>query len=475
MSVGAAITRSMGAAILGKAIAVSCGMLTFALLARHLGAEGLGHYRTILSILALGGAIVDLGTYQVTLAELSSPGAEESAIVGNAFTIRWAATSIAVLLAALVAVIAGFHEGMVIGILVGGAGWVAYRVNEWASAIFQHRLVQQRAAAGEIVGVVVTLAAVAVLARTDAGFVAMVGATALGWLVGLAVIWKLARQLVPFVPRFDLPVARKLIVKGLPMGGSKILDVVQLRSDILLLAMIGTIANVGVYDVGLKVYEILGTLAFILGGLLMPLYVGDRSAGTQAIARRLEAAITLVVTISALAIVIVMVHAERIAVFLAGNAFQESGGVLRVIIIAVAFAAVANQLRFAAIAMERQTTMLRVDVVACVSAITAYLILIPLYGGVGAAAGKVLATGVIVLLTLWLLGKELRIRPWRCLPVAVGGAVVLFGLLEAADAVGMNWLAASAVAGSMVAASLTRVPFVRRELSELTRSSPARD
>ena len=75
MSVGTGMSRSMGGALLGKVVLVGGGMATFALLARYLGAEGLGHYRTVLSILGLSAAVFDFGLYQVTLAEMSrDPG-----------------------------------------------------------------------------------------------------------------------------------------------------------------------------------------------------------------------------------------------------------------------------------------------------------------------------------------------------------------------------------------------------------------
>ena len=96
MSVGTGMSRSMGGALLGKVVLVGGGMATFALLARYLGAEGLGHYRTVLSILGLSAAVFDFGLYQVTLAEMSRDGVDERRIVGNAFTLRILATATAV-------------------------------------------------------------------------------------------------------------------------------------------------------------------------------------------------------------------------------------------------------------------------------------------------------------------------------------------------------------------------------------------
>ena len=458
----------MGGALLGKVVMVGGGMATFALLARYLGAEGLGHYRTVLSILGLSAAVFDLGLYQVTLAEISRHGVDERRIVGNAFTIRILATATAGILATLGAIVAGQDQMVVLGLLVGGAGWTAYRVSEWSIAIFQHRLDQQKAAAGEITGVLVTLLAVALLTRTDGGFLAMLGATTLGWLSGMCVALVLARRAVPFTAGLDLPTARGLIRKGLPLGGSKILQVVQLRSDILLLAAVGTLAEVGIYDVGLKLYEIISTIPFILAGLLLPLFLSDLRTGGAAFAQRLQASVSIILIVFSLAVVGIIFHAESLAVLLAGPGFRKSGDVMEVLIVAVVFSSIVQPLRFAAIAIGRESAMFRVDIVASAVAVTAYALLIPRYGSLGAAAGKVIADLTTMTITLFVLRREVDARVWRGLPVAAGGAALLFLLLEAGNALGLHWLIASALSGVAVLGVLATLPFVRGELARLS-------
>jgi O-antigen/teichoic acid export membrane protein len=364
--------------------------------------------------------------------------------------------------------VAGLDHVIVLGLLVGGAGWIAYRVSEWSIAIFQHRLDQQKAAAGEITGVLVTLFAVALLTRTEGGFLAMLCATTLGWLAGMCVALLLARRVVPFTAGLDLPTARGLLRKGLPLGGSKILQVVQLRSDILLLAAVSSLVEVGFYDVGLKFYEIVTSIPFILAGLLMPLFVSDRGAGGAALAHRLQASVSIILIVCTLAVVGIIFHAEALSVLLAGPQFTKSGEVMEVLIVAVVFASIMHPLRFAAIAIGRESVMLRVDIVACIVAVTAYALLIPRFGSLGAAAGKVIADLTTLTITLVVLRRELDARIWRGLPVAVGGAALLFLLLTAGKVLGIHWLLASALSGAVVLLVLVRLPFVRGELARLS-------
>lgn len=469
MSLGAALVRNMGSALWGKAVSVLCGVLTFAILARHLGAEGLGQYRTVLTLLAFAGMTFDLGLYKATLREISEPGSDHAGVLGNAFALRAMATAVAVMVLAVIVYFARLDHAILVGVLIAGAGWIAYQVSELALGIYQQRLVQHQAAMAEIAGAITTLALVFLLSRSGAGVTAMLGATASGWIVAMALSWFMATRLVPFVPRIDATVAKRLLLAGLPIAGSGLLTIAHVRADVLLLATISGARDVGIYDVSLKIYELLATVPYLFGGLLMPLFVADNNEAGALSARRLQAAVALSLAVLAIVVPVVLVHAESIATLLAGAQFHASGPVMRLLIVAVAFGALSQVIRFAAVARDLQGTMLKVDLIAVCAAVAAYLVLIPRFGTMGAAIGKLIGDVAILLVALAMLGGQLAPRVARALPVALAGAVALSALLLLMDAVGMNWLVASILGGSSVAFALLRRASMRRELAALIR------
>lgn len=473
MSLGQALFRNLSSAISGKVVALSLGVVTYAVLARHLGAAGLGEYRTVLTLLAFAGMAFDFGLYKVTLRQLSEPGADQETILSNAFALRALATAVAVVVLVALVYASHFDRPILAGVLIAGAGWIAYQLSELAIGIFQQKLVQHRAAIAEVSGAATTLATVFALSFTGAGPTAMLGATAIGWLVAMAVSWCYAARLVRFRPRVDWGLSRKMILAGLPIAGSGVLMMVHLRGDVLMLATLSGAHDVGIYDVSLKIYELLSTVPYIFGGLLLPLFVADRREGTG-LRTRLQAAVSISLMLAAVLVGAVMVHAEAMVTLLGGQAFVDSGRIMRLLVLSFAFGAVSQVIRFAAVASDQQHTMLKADVVAVLAALAAFVILIPRFGPSGAAIGKLVGDALILGLSLLLLGRQVPASLWRPLPAAVGAGCLVVVLLSAAQRIGMHWIPACVVSALAAVATLYAVPYVRRELRILIQPAAAR-
>src|SRR5262249_13658455 len=167
----------------------------------------------------------------------------------------------------------GVVGASVSGVMVAGIGWVALQVSELLRAVFQLKLAQPRGALAEVMGAIATLLLVVAIASVHGGTNSMLAATAAGFCCTAAVSWRFASRLLSFRLRFDWPVWRGCIIAGLPIAGSLILQTVQLRVDVLFLALMRTPAELGLYDAPLKLYELLFAVPYLFGGLMLPLYV----------------------------------------------------------------------------------------------------------------------------------------------------------------------------------------------------------
>ncbi len=84
------------------------------------------------------------------------------------------------------------------GVLIGGAGWIGYQLNDVLRAVFQLKLAKHRGAIAETVGALVALLLVTGLATLDAGTTAMLGATAVGFVCTAGIAWYYADRLLSF-------------------------------------------------------------------------------------------------------------------------------------------------------------------------------------------------------------------------------------------------------------------------------------
>jgi O-antigen/teichoic acid export membrane protein len=463
-----AILHNFGSAIGAKVTGLLLGVFTYGVLARTLGTEGLGRYRTVLTLLLFAGVVLDFGLYSITLRDLSQPDADPHRILGNAVAMRIAATTFAIVLLALgLGAFDGAAGGSASGVMIAGIGWVALQVSELLRAVFQLKLAQPRGALAEVVGGIATLLLVVAIASVHGGTNSMLAATAAGFCCTTAVSWRVASRLLPFRLRFDWPVWRAFIVAGLPIAGSLILLTVQLRVDVLFLALLRSPAELGLYDAPLKLYELLFAVPNLFGGLMLPLYVRDVGTRADSVTPRLNAALGVSFIFSMLTFAALVSCAEPIVVLFAGQGFSGSAEPLRILAASAVFVGVTGTLRFAAVATHQQARILGADIIGVCAAISAHAILIPRYGIVGAALGK-LCGDVVTAVSAGIIMRGLLSRTIvLTAAVSVTAAVCLIAAVAFAVDVAVPWFVAVGVCAPLVLGCILLVPRVRRTLAPL--------
>jgi len=463
-----ALFHNFGSAIGAKVAGLLLGIVAYGVLARTIGTAGLGKYRTVLTLLLFAGVMFDFGLYSITLRDISQPQADEHRILGNAVALRIAATSCAILVLVAGMIAAGVSAS---GVMIAGIGWVALQLSELLRAVFQLKLAQPRGALAEVAGAAATLVLVVALASLSADTNSMLAATAAGFCCTAAVSWRLVNGLLPFRLRFEWPVWRALILAGLPIGGSLILQTIQLRADVVFLALLRTPAELGLYDAPLKLYELLFAVPLLFGGLMLPMYVRD--VGTCAdgtLAPRLNAALGASFIFSMLTFAVLVECAGPIVVMFAGPSFSGSADPLRILAGSAIFAGVTGTLRFAAVAIGEQRRILRADIIGVCAAVAAHAILIPRYGIIGAAFGK-LCGDVVTSVSAAIIMRRVLSRNTLVMVIAsAAAAACLIGALSFAVNVDVPWFVASGVGAPIILAGLLLVPRVRQMLAPLAAS-----
>lgn len=470
---GIRMAGNMAAAVAGKAAATILGLFTFVVLARELGAAGLGEYRIMLTVVTLAALAGDFGLYTVTLRELARQQDSQDRIVGSALTCRLFLTSVAVGATVTVAWLAGLPTLYRYGLLVAGAGWIAFKGRQFLLGVFQEKLHQQYAALAETAGAVTSLAAVLVSAALDAGPVGMLGATALGFAAGFAVSLVFARRLVAFRLRFDAAHWKRLMWTGLPIAGSTALILVHLRADVLLLALFRSPSEVGIYDVGVKLYEVSTAVAYLFGGLLMPLFARDLRDDAERFAGRLGGALSAGAAAATGGMVLLLFFAEPACVLVGGEEFRAAAAPLRVLAVAIAVGILSYVLRFAALAGGRESGLLRVDLMAVLAGLLVHVLLIPEWSYTGAAIGKLVTEVLMFSGMAWLVVNDRVLTvAWEAAGPLAGAAATMVGTLwllgDSGLPVSAPWPLAALIGVTAYIVLLFLVPGLRRSMKALT-------
>lgn len=490
MAKSRALMTSMAAVAAGKGATAVAGLLTIMVLTRELGPQEFGYYRTVLTYSAFASVLADLGIYLVGLREMSRPGADAARVIGNALMLRLVSTAGVLLAAACLALALPYDREVKQGIFLGAAIYTAIQGSEMLVAVFQLVTKQAGSALAEAGGALATLLAVWVLSRIDVGVLPMLVATLFGSLVAIAVSWTLARKIVPFQLRFEPAVWRQYFVAGLPIAGSHILSMAMLRGDTLLLSLFKPAADVGLYGVPTKMFELTTSLPYMFAGLMMPMLtaaiarqavVSDatgpyaRPASTE-FSRLLGRSLDAMLMYGVGAILALSVFAPELLSFISGAEFAAGAPALIVLSFAALLTALSIVLRFSLIALDRPRAVLAADGASCAIALVAYLILIPRLSFLGAAIGTMLAEASVLFAMLWGLqhaGQPLprmaSIGKTLAAGVTAGAAIWVMSRLS------LHWMLALLIGGSLYVALLALTGAVPREFvdSLLKRSRPS--
>jgi O-antigen/teichoic acid export membrane protein len=433
MSMLRSLATNMAAVASGKAMTAVAGLLMIMVLTRHLGPTEFGYYRTVLTYCAFAAVLADCGLYMINLREMSRPGADPARVAGNTLALRFVSTGSMLIAAAAFAWVTPYDSTVKWGVIIGAAIYTCLQASDFLISVFQSVLKQGRNAVAEVVGAVATLAVVWLLATlTHAGAIPMLGATLLGAALAMGISWRLAHRLVPFRLSFDLPLWRHFLVAGLPIAGAQILGMAMLRGDALLLSLYQPAADVGLYGVPSKLFEIATSIPYQFAGLMMPAFTAGAKNGRQEFGTALRNAVDVGALYGVGAVLALAFFAPQILTLMAGAEFAAGAPALVFISVAIALAGMTHILRFALVACEKPRFVLVADSVACACAFATYFALIPRYSFVGAAIGTVVAEVaalVCMLIGLQRAGRPLPsiLNPLKALVSgAVAGAVMIF-------------------------------------------------
>jgi O-antigen/teichoic acid export membrane protein len=441
------------------------GVITTVLLTRHLGVERYGDYVIVSVYVTLFAVLFEWGIPTLLAREL--PRVERpQELVGKALALRLTLAVPVVLAAAGLAFViySGTDETFARqGILVALPIIVSVAVLNTITPIFQVRLKMDRVAAAEICAQAVGATAIILLVLADRSFYELVLATVLASGLYAGLVWILSRRLMRFSLAVDVATWKRLLRISLPLGLAVVVGTVYFRADALILSLLKSSEDVGIYGVAYRFYEMtIPFPAFFLAPVFPLLSAAAVSAvGLAEFSQLLQRSFDVIVVAAVLVVAATVPLASELVRFVAGAEFADSAVPLQILMVGAAFSFVASLLLFALIALDHQQRVLLLTLVALVVNLALNLALIPRYSYTAAAA---IATGtqiVIVVGALLLLRRLAGFVPSsRVLLRAMAAGAAVFAAL----AYSPTPFFASLVWGFLLYALLLLVLRVDREL-----------
>jgi len=412
MSLTQKLAKNTALQVGGRAIGTIFGLLTIAILTRHLGQEGYGQFTTAMTFLQIFGVLVDFGLTLTVVQMISEPRVNEEKIVGNIFSLRLVSGFVFFILAPLVSFFFPYPLIIKLAITVGSLSFFFMSVSQMFVGVFQKHMAMWRAAAAEIVSRAVLLALVALASYMAGGLVLIIWAFVIANFAQLAITLGLTRRFVKPKLYLDLTIWKDIISRSWPIGVSIFFNLLYLKGDIILLSLMRTQEEVGVYGAAFKVLDVITVIPVMFMGLVLPILVRNWQEGQKIDFKKMTqktfdffAIISVPFSVGALAVGVPLMT------LVAGDSFAESGRILKVLMPAASILFFGSLYGHMIVAIKKQKIMTWGYIATAILSIAGYLIFIPSHGIWGAAWVTVFSESLIALLTFLVVTKNTRVLP----------------------------------------------------------------
>ena len=200
--------------------------------------------------------------------------------------------------------------------------------------------------------------------------------------------------------------------------------------DATMLGFMSGDAEVGYYDVAVKIKVILVNVVTALGTVLLPrasYYIENNQ--TDEFKRISEKAIEFVSVVSIPLIVSFMLLADRCIIFISGNEYIPSIQPMRIILLTLFFIGMSNITGIQMLVpLGKEKVVLYSEIAGAVIDVILNLLFIPILGASGAATGTVVAEATVLTIQMYALGRSafniLKSTQWLKILIGIAFAVI---------------------------------------------------
>ncbi|MFA4941374.1 MAG: flippase [Patescibacteria group bacterium] len=402
MSLSARVFQNTAIQIISKVIATILGLVAVAIMTRYLGRTGFGEYTTIITFLSFFGILIDFGLTLVTVQMISRPGVDEKKILDNLFGLRLTSAVIFLALAPLAIIFFPYSYDIKIGAAIAAFSFLFAALNQVFVGLFQIKLKMDKVSIAEVASRIVLVIGVLVAAKMDKGLLGIVSAMAFSSAASFFLHWIFSRRYVHVGIGFDWILWKEIIKKSWPLAVTIIFNLVYLKADTLILSLIKSQGDVGVYGAAYKVIDVLVTVPFMFAGIVLPILTINWVTGDEKSFKRvLQKSFDFMVILAVPLIVGTQFLAKEIMTLVAGQEFSDSGRILRILVLAAGAIFLGSMFSHAIIAVDKQKKIIGAYFFTSLTALAGYLIFIPRFSYIGAAWMTIYSEVIIALAAVY--------------------------------------------------------------------------
>jgi O-antigen/teichoic acid export membrane protein len=370
----------------GTLVGVFAGALSAPLVVHHLHTINYGRYLTVVSVLFVVTAVTEGGLNNVAVRLYSVSGEpERRSLIANLTGVRIVLGLFGAAAAIGFGEIAGYEHVLVLGLLLGGIGYVLGAVQGSYAIALSGNLRMTALAGIDVFRSLLTTIILVSLVFAGSGLTGFYSVALLVQGSALVVTAVLVRRHVPLGPAFERRRWRDLLHETALYAVASTLGLIYFQVALVTMSLLDPGHQTGYYAVAFRIVELVNGVPWLLAGAVLPVLAvaaaGDPERLRFVAGRAFEGG---VLAGGWFAIVIVIGAGFAIHV-VAGAEGQPAVAVLRIMGIGVTATFLVSTWGFVLLSLRMNRALMIANAVALVLAITLSLVLIPLLHARGAA------------------------------------------------------------------------------------------
>ncbi len=398
--------------VASKFIATGLGLASIAVITRYLGLAGFGQYTTIITFLSFFSITADLGLTLVTAQMISRPGVNQDKIVSNIFSLRLLSAVIFLGIAPLVVFFFPYDPIVKIGVAITTLSFFFIALNQVLVGVFQKNLRMDKVSIAEVAGRIILLIGVIIAVRLNYGLVGIMAVTVIASAINFLLHYLFSIKFVRIKFSFDKAIWKEIMQKSWPLALTIAFNLVYLKTDTLILSLIKTQSEVGIYGAAYRVIDVLITIPFMFAGLILPIITAEwakRNIGS--FKNILQKSFDVMVILALPLMIGAQFIAEPVMILIFSKDFAPAGSALKILVLAAGIIFLGSAFTHGVIAINKQKKIIGAYLFAGLTAVIGYLIFIPKYSYFGAAWVTIYSELVVVSASVYLVWKYTKFLP----------------------------------------------------------------
>lgn len=395
----------------GRAFSTLFGLLALAAVTRYLGQEKFGWYTTVSTFLQFFAILGDFGLTLISAQMISEPGADEEKITSNLFTFRLLVSTI--FFGSALTLIWFFPYPLIIkqGVLVLTASLFAVTLQNIFMGLFQKHLRMDKVAIGDAGGRLIILIGYLGCIWLKWGLLPILAMSVLANVSQFFLLLYYSRAFIKIRLTFDWPLYKEIFKRSWPIAISIAFNLIYLKADIVILSLVRSQAEVGIYGAAYRVIDVAATMPIMFMGIMLPHLTATWRVDKEKFKHYFRRAFDFM-SLAGLPFAIGGIYvAAPLMTLVAGPEFTVSGRYLQILLLALLVIFFGSFSGHVIVALNKQRVMVWGYLIDAFLSLIGYLIFIPRYGAAGAAWVTVFSEALIMVLTFIVVERTIRAWP----------------------------------------------------------------